>query len=669
MSSNHICIRLAPLAALILGSSCAPAIGGMEGSPSAEPRRAILVSIDALQQERLQASLEPGMVPALERLWAEGRCATEAVPAFPSLTAASHAALWTGAWGDVSGIAANWQHRLPLANHPLTETVSGFSAEGLRAEPFWIAAGRQGVSVVGHHVTQGPQVPGYPRAPGDPDGWVENRRAEAAAALALPAVAVLNGYNVSVAPHRMITADSMALRSPTGWRGIEALDSGVEPREIAWSVGSDSVFALFHGPGEYDRITISDRRDAEGGATAVVAPVESAPIRGRELARHFSEALPIDTPEGRVYVRVRLFEVAPDLEHFAVYVPSLQPVDANRPDVAESYDQHVRGWVGNGAGWLLRNGLFGPPVDVGGDGTAEARYLETAELVTRQFMRGAEWGWREREPTLMLDYFPLGDEVDHAWLGFLDPRWPGYDPAVAEVLARARERAWQLVDLRLEQLQRFADRSPGTLLLVAGDHGFRSSWREFRPNALLRQAGILHLDGDGEIDLARTEAVSPNGYWISVNRVGRPGGTVEAERVAAVMDAVERALLDLVDEAGRRVITRVYRATDHTELGLGGIAGGDLYYETAEGIRWSRTARGEPLVTGGAGAGHGFPSTSPDMWTAFCASGDGIERGRFLRARLIDAAPTTAEWIGVEPPLDARGVSRLAELEQGRELP
>jgi len=658
-------IRVPALAGLLLSSACAPAMAGMDPNADAASKRAILFSIDALQQERLQASLTLGSVPALERLWAEARCATEAIPSFPSLTAASHAALWTGAWGDVSGIAANWQPRLPAAQYPLTETVSGFSAEWLRAEPFWIAAGRQGVSVVGHHVTQGPAVPGYPAAPGDREGWAEARRAEAAAALARPEVAVLNGYNIIVAPHRIITADSMAPRAAVGWRGLDALDSGVEPREIAWSVGADSVFAVLHGPSEYDRITISALRDAGRGATAVAARAESEPVRGRELARHFSGAIPVETPEGRVYVRVRLFEMAPDLEHFAVYVPSLQPVDASRPDIAESYDEHVRGWVGNGAGWLLRNGLFGPTLDAGGDGTAEARYLETAELVTRQFMRGAEWGWHVREPTLMLDYFPLGDEVDHAWLGFLDPRWPDYNPVVAEALASARERAWQLVDLRLEQVQRFADGSPGTLLLVAGDHGFRASWREFRPNALLRQAGILHLDGDGEVDLARTDAVSPNGYWINVNRTGRAGGSVDPDRVEGVMDAVERALLNLVDPDGERVVTRVYRATDHPELGLGGIAGGDIYYETGAGVRWSRSARGEPLVAGGAGAGHGFSPTSPDMWTAFCATGAGIEHGRFARARLIDAAPTVAEWLGIEPPHDARGISRMVELEDG----
>jgi hypothetical protein len=427
-------------------------------------------------------------------------------------------------------------------------------------------------------------------------------------------------------------------------------------------VGTDSVFALLHGGTEYDRVTVSLVRDAAEGVTARVAPTERAPVRGRELARHFSGGLPLETGDGRVYVRARLFEIAPDGSRYLLYLPALQPVDANRSEIAASYDEHVRGWVGNGAGWLLRNGAFGPTLPDGGDGTAEARYLETAELVTRQFMRGAEWAWDAQQPRVLLDYFPLGDEVNHMWLGLLEPRSADFDADVTLGIAAARARAWEMVDLRLAQLQGFADASPGTLLLVVGDHGFRTTWREFRPNALLREAGLLRVGEDGEIELEGTAALSPNGYWINVNRTERPGGAVRPEDADAVLDRVETALRDLRDEDRRPVVTRIYRAADHPELGLGGPAGGDLYFETAEGVRWSISVRGAPIMAAGPGAGHGFPSTSEDMWTAFCAAGPDITAGRFERARLTDAAPTISEWLGIEPPRDATGESRLDEL-------
>ena len=118
-----------------------------------------------------------------------------------------------------------------------------------------------------------------------------------------------------------------------------------------------------------------------------------------------------------MFARVRLFDVAPDGARFTLLVPELRVVEGNRPEVAAAYDAAVHGWYGNGALGLLERGALGAPLWKGGDGTAERRYLETAELVTRQFMEGSAWAWRTVRPRLQLDYFPMVDEVDHALLG------------------------------------------------------------------------------------------------------------------------------------------------------------------------------------------------------------------------------------------------------------
>lgn len=661
------------VSATILCSACAPAIGTPpaetqdEQSGEIPPRRAILVSFDALSEARIRNSLPPEAVPNLLAIFDSAACAEYAVPAFPSTTAPGHASIWTGAYGDVTGVTANSQPRLPRDEHTLLDLTSGFSADVLRAEPFWITAGRAGLSVVGHHVTQAPDAPGFHAIEGERSDRLEARRAEARHVLDLPGVRVLNGYNRFVSPHRVFDETTAPLRPASGWANVEQLGGvGVPLLETGWEIGTDSVFALFYGEDEYSAVLIASSRDAALGVIAAAMPAEQASPHGRPLARYFSEAIEVPAEGGRVYPRVRLFELAPDASSFLIYQPALYAVEGNRPEVAAAYDAAVRGWVGNAALGLLADSGFGPTRLEGGDGTAEARYLESVEYVTRQYMRGVEWAWNTVEADLLLDYFPLGDAVDHALYGYLDPNWPGYDAEAAAHAQLLRRRAWEFLDLRLAHLRRLAAEA-GAALFIAGDHGMRATWRIFRPNAALRQAGLLVLDDEGEIDLSRTRALSPNGYWVDVNRTARKSGIVPPAEEAEVLAAAERALLAVRDSAGNAIVTQIYRATEHPELGLGGPTGGDLYYGVAPGVRWTPSARGDVIEPAEIRAGHGFPSVSPDMWTVFCAEGVGPDDDRTIPAvRTIDIAPTLAGWMGIPAPADARGSSVLHQLQGNR---
>jgi hypothetical protein len=658
----------AALAVPMLLASCAPA-PRVESTPAidaaAAPRRAILFSIDALSEPRVRESLGAEFVPGLRAMFEQGACVAHSVPAFPSLTAPGHAALWTGAFGDVSGIRGNSQPRVPREAHTLLDQGSGYSAEWLRAEPLWIALARQGRRVVGHHVTQAPQPPGHPLWPGEDTGTRGAQRAADAAALSRPGVAVLNGYDRLVAPHRVLTADSIRPRPAQGWRNLERLGGGVAPLEIAWASGADSLFALFHGASAYDRVLVAPVRDASRGVLARAMPAEREPVRGRPLARHFGEPLELPMEDGRTYLRARLFELAPDGSRYLLYVPAMYVVLANGPDVQASYDRAVRGWLGNSALRNFERGAFGPLLREGGDGGAEARYLETLELVTRQFMRGAEWGWREQRAELLMDYFPVADEVDHALYGYLARDWPGWDAEVERRVQHVRQRVWEQVDLRYEHLRALVREAPGAVLFVSGDHGMRASWRQFRPNVALQQAGLQALDAEGRIDLSRTRALSANGYWISVNRAAWSGGIVPPAEEAAVIAAAERALRAARDEAGRPIVTEVYRPDTHPGLGLGSPVGGDLYWGTAPGIRSTGAPRGALVSDAPIDAGHGFPSVDPDMWTSFCAIGGPLQPRRTAATRSIDVAPTVADWLGAGPPRNAVGRSVWAEMMGG----
>jgi type I phosphodiesterase/nucleotide pyrophosphatase len=644
-------------------------------APPVAQRRAIVVSFDALSESRLRSSVDRAAAPTFYSLFERGACAAYARPAMPSVTAASHASIWTGAYGDVNGVAANDQPILPRNEHTLTELASGFSSAALRAEPIWITAGLTGMRVAGHHPTQAPGAPGYPPVTTtERDTLLESLRARAADALARPNVHVLNGYNRDVSRDLVLTERTHPPHTPvTRWRGIGRLGRiGTPHREIAWRMGRDSVFALFYGAEQtYTHVVVSARgRDASHGVTARAVPADTSWPVGRPLARHFSEPLEIPleggaVAAGRVMLRVRLFALAPDASSYLLYQPILSVVESNHPQTAVEYAVAIGGWVGNSATSPYERGAFGRTVMDGGDGIAEARYLETAELLTRQSMRGVEWMWRTQRPTLLLDYFPLVDNFEHVVYGFVDPASPRYDARVAARVQDLRRRAWALTDLRLAHL-RGLQRASGlsaTALFVSGDHGMRAVWRAFRPNVALAQAGLLVADTAGRIDLTRTRALSPNGYWVTVNRTAWKGGVVPPAEEASVLREAEQALLAARGADWAPVVTRIFRAAEHDSLGLGGPVGGDLYYELAPGYRWTSSARG-PVVdpTADADAHHGFPSVSPDMYTVFCAEGVAFPPHRFGPARTIDIAPTAAEWLGIRPPPTAKGRSVLNEI-------
>ena len=666
------CALAAACCALVACTSgaCSPsATAGREATTLPPPagRRAIVVSFDSFNEARLRSSLDRAATPTLHAIFDSAACATYAVPAFPTVTPPGHASLWTGAYGNVSGITANTQPVLPRNAHTLLESISGFAAQALRAEPIWIAAARIGRVVVGHHVTQAPGPPGYPAIDSEADSAPIAARERGAQALARPNVHVVNGYNSYArlpSPALVLDERTTPPRAAAGWRGLERLGEGtLPPFEIAWQVGTDSVFGLFHGRDRYTRILIARERDTRNGVVAEAVPAARSALTGRALARFFSEALELPAGRGRIYLRGRLFALAPDASSFLLFQPALPVVQANRPEVAAAYDAAVRGWVGNGADELLREGRFGPPLTQGGDGTAEARWLESLEYLTRQSMRGAEWAWRTLRPSLLLDYFPVGDETDHLLYGYVVPASPHYNLALARRIQAVRNRAWALVDRRLAHLRRLAAEGSATALFVAGDHGMRAEWRVFRPNVALAQAGLLATDSGGQIDLARTRALSPNGYWVMVNRAAWKGGTVPPGEEAAIIAAAERALREARGPDGAPIVTAVYRASEHDSLGLGGPAGGDLYYEVAPGYRWLPEASG-PVAADAErpGAGHGYPPVSPDMRTVFCAAGGAFAPRRIGGVRTIDVAPTVAEWLGMSPPADARGRSVLAAL-------
>jgi hypothetical protein len=641
--------------ALLLALGCAP---GTAPAPDAAPeqRRAIFVSFDAMNETRARTTVDPAAIPNLLGVFDQASCADGARPMWPSVTAASHAALWTGVYGNVNGVVANSMAPLPWSEFSLLDELSGFEPRQLNAEPIWIAAARARRSVVGNSVTHaGP--PGRWKPEGGRDTAMVRRDS---AALADPRLLVITGYTSGPAP-RLLTAE----RNPPGpagtWQNLASLGAiGVPLREIAWTMGRDSLFALFFGADRYTGVVVGQSRDVARAVRVTSAPVERAPVGSeRELARHFSGVLWLSLADGRAGVYFRLWDLAADLSSFQLFQSVGRIMRGNHAEALRAVEDAVGGFVANPADVVLRN--TETMLADGGDGTAELKFLETAELQTRQAIRGSEWLWRNRRPDLQTEYFSLADGLDHLWYGMIAPEVPARNPELAARINAMRSRGWAMVDRRLAHLRELA-RQENALLVVAGDHGMRATWRLLHVNAVLRRAGLTVTDARGRPDLSRSRALAPNGPYVTVNRVERKGGIVTASEVNQVADSVVRALLAVRDAEGRPVVTRAWRPVPDDTLGIGGPTGGDVYFSLAPGYYYS-TGAGNSLTGARApGGSHGFPSIEPDMRTVLCAIGPGVGGRRLPTARVIDAAPTVAEWLGIPAPADARGVSLLGAM-------
>ena len=255
------------------------------------------------------------------------------------------------------------------------------------------------------------------------------------------------------------------------------------------------------------------------------------------------------------------------------------------------------------------------------------------------------------------DYIPFPDEELHTFLGFADPKTPNVPPNARRVATRMLERAYELVDIRLEQMERLAASEPNTRLFVTGEHGMRPTWLAFKPNVVLRQAGLLATDSAGNVDISRSRAVWTRGAWVTVNRQTRKGGIVPADSVDGVLAqgsarcsarATARAHRSsrACSAPARSKAIRLDWAARVAEISTSDSRRATTGNPRPQARRWRRCnfPQGE----------HGFPSIDRDMHPLLCILGDGAGR-RIGEVRSIDVAPTIAAWLGISAPAESRG--------------
>ena len=211
-------------------------------------------------------------------------------------------------------------------------------------------------------------------------------------------------------------------------------------------------------------------------------------------------------------------------------------------------------------------------------------------------------------------------------------------PAIAAIEDADRQLA------RLLEAIALAGIGGDTILVVASDHGFANIARLVRPGVLLRQGGLVTLEGAEHVVSWRAATNSAGGG--AYVYLAHPGD-------AALAETVRGLLRGQMARPGGGGIARLLEAEEIRAIG--GDPNAFLALEAAAGYAFGPGYTGDVEVAAQYAANHGYDPARPEMRASLLVLGPGVRAGPLRGARLIDIAPTIAAWLGLAmPPVDGR---------------
>lgn len=600
----------------------------------------VLVSWDGTPAWVMDRLLAEGKLPNVARLVKDGIRAQSVVPAFPSKTAVGHAAIFTGAWGDVNGITNNSVPRTPVSDFTILETRSGFDSRSLTAEPGYITMAKAGWKVAALSVTQGypadPHVETLTKA-GARDRYVQ-----------------YSGFESELSSAQMIGAKAFEAKSAS-WANPPAAQGA--SKTFTFKVADNTFFGMaFDSPDDPKSglDTVALRLSNESAEGQIILK----PHEARDDSTMWSKPVRIRAGERQANTSFRLFELAPNGASMALYSRKASALPgANTPEQLSAYLDNYPGFHDDAFGPYSR-GVFGKPFHEGGDGKAEERLLEVVQSDCDYLFAGMQFAMKSYTPDAVFQYTPMSDSAGHTWMGFLDPDVPETDPKVREFYWRCYERVFQKQDAWLGKI---LDAVPAeTVVTLVSDHGMEGVTRYANINAILEKAGLLAFDKDGRLDLSLTQVCAPPwaDFGLVVNTADRKGGVVPVGDKATVLRKATAALLAARDERGQPIVTAVLDAKQLRGLGIGGAAGSDAFIDVALGY-YPSTRKSDKFadVMPEPDGVHGFLPYRSKMHTVWFARGSGIAQGVTLpMLRQVDIMPTLAAALGFPAPPQAVGL-------------
>ncbi len=599
------------------------------------PGRVVLLSLDGFAAGRHRDNLRRGLYTDPEGVTAfetGGRVVESAVPVDPSLTAASHASIATGAFPEFTGIVSNTFH---TPHTPITQSVSGFDVPW-GAESLWEAFRRQGkrVGVL--------TFPGCDRT--SPARTADFGMVYAGRPFAPPAFLTLPGSTFT------------ATTTPEGWTSYSpARRTTVTVTLAGEAVPPSATFTLTaidttdDGVADFDTVLVEQAGDPGVG----VEPVRAG--------GWFPLAVRAVHPDGgtrTVGAWCLLQELPPDLAAVRVYRGGFYATEAYPREFRETLESRAGFWPGPPDERALSAALAGKEGLRVEDVLAQTRRSSeffsacaTAAIATERF-------------DLLMLYQPVVDEIEHSLL-VVDPRQKNYSEGLAATARSAVDDVYRIADRAVGQLARELDLSRDALVVVS-DHGMVPVWESVRLNQLLQMAGLAEGEPNPNARSGRAWRVKTSSKMVAyasggcahlyVNLKGREeGGGVEPSDADEVVREAA-AYLATVQVEGTSVVQAMFKHDELARIGLASPNAGDLVVFLAPGFTGSSEIAppGAPYhVEAGPYGQHGFLNTNPGIAGVWLARGAGVPTARIKRASLTEVAAFVARLAGVEPPAQA----------------
>ncbi|OYW22857.1 MAG: alkaline phosphatase family protein [Planctomycetales bacterium 12-60-4] len=289
-------------------------------------------------------------------------------------------------------------------------------------------------------------------------------------------------------------------------------------------------------------------------------------------------------------------------------------LDDNFPDVPESLDHTTPRLIEE----LQQAGALAGDYANFNKGSALVRDVVWTEAACRII--------RHRKPNLLYLHLLNVDGTHHKY----GPETPAGNTAVAY--------ADTFVGEVLEAIDEAGIREQTTVFIVS-DHGFMAIPKTLQPNVLLRQAGLLTVEGS-KVTTARVHAVPEGG--IAMVYLTRPETRDKdlSQVIQLFRDQEGIAEVLLPDQFAKYGLPQ---PADYPQMA-------DMVLAAKDGYGFSGAATGEDFVVKSEGTlgTHGFLSNNERMLATFVASGKGVRQGEPLGiVENIDLAPTIAKLFGV----------------------